>query len=253
VTGGRDRAARPPGLTAGSAPAGLAPLPAKILACRKLDGADGQLLGALRLDPDAHASLGLVTCDADDALYVALDRATKEAEVEVVFARSFYAGSRHASGPFSGEALGIVGGRHPDAVAEALWSIRSSLQADVCFHTFADASGAARSGQPAFFAHVVSETGRWLSAQAGVPAGDPLAYLIAPPLESLVGLDAALKAARVRLVKHFPPPTETNFGGGYLAGDLAEVQAATLAFVEAIRSVAGSPLAALQRPERLRR
>jgi ethanolamine utilization protein EutL len=253
VTEERDRPPRLLGLRLEAAPAGLVPLPARILACRQLDAADAQLLGALRLDPAAHASLGLVTCDADDALYVALDRATKEAEVEVVFGRSFYAGSRHASGPFSGEALGIVGGRHPDDVAEALWSIRSSLQADVCFHTFGDGNGAAQSGQPAFFAHVLSETGRWLSAQAGIPAGDPMAYLIAPPLESIVGLDAALKSARVRLVKQFPPPTETNFGGGYLAGELADLEAAAVAFVEAIRSVALSPLAALKRPERLRR
>jgi ethanolamine utilization protein EutL len=68
-----------------------------------------------------------------------------------------------------------------------------------------------------------------------------------------VGLDAALKAARVRLVKHFPPPTETNFGGGYLAGELADLEAAAVAFVEAIRAVDRTPLAALRRPERLRR
>jgi ethanolamine utilization protein EutL len=80
-----------------------------------------------------------------------------------------------------------------------------------------------------------------------------MAYLIAPPLESVVALDAALKAADVRLAKYFGPPTETNFGGGYLVGELADVEAAARAFTEAIRGVVASPLAGLVRPQRERR
>lgn len=235
------------GLRIETAPAGLVPLPARLHACRQIDRVDPQLAQAFKLTLPQHTALGLVTCDQDDALYVALDHATKAAEVEVVFAKSFYAGSKHASGPFSGEALGLLGADHPDHIAEALWALRDGLTSGIHFHTFAGEN------QPAFFAHVISETGRWLSSQAGLPAGAPLAYLIAPPMESVVGLDAALKAARVTLVKHFPPPSETNFGGGYLAGDLAEVEAAAVAFVEAIRALTQSPLGALRRPERFRR
>ena len=66
-------------------------------------------------------------------------------------------------------------------------------------------------------------------------------------------VDAALKAADVRLAKHLPPPSETNFGGGYLVGDLAELEAAAVAFVDAIRVIAARPLEALRRPDRLRR
>jgi ethanolamine utilization cobalamin adenosyltransferase len=77
-----------------------------------------------------------------------------------------------------------------------------------------------------------------------VPVGRPLAYLIAPPLESIVGLDAACKAARVRVTKWFGPPTETNFGGAYLAGDLPACQAAAQAFAGAIVDVCRAPRAA---------
>ena len=59
-----------------------------------------------------------------------------------------------------------------------------------------------------------------------------MAYLIAPPLESIVGLDAACKAANVRLAKWFGPPSETNFGGGYLVGDQTACEAAARAFAE---------------------
>ena len=72
----------------------------KLLSCRQIDAVDAQLASALELKAGQHVSVGLVTCDQDDALYVALDHCTKFADVDVTFGRSFYAGSRHASGPF---------------------------------------------------------------------------------------------------------------------------------------------------------
>jgi ethanolamine utilization protein EutL len=235
------------GLVVEEPPRDLLPVPATLLSCRQIDQLDPQFAKALGLDPERHVSAGLVTCDSDDAMYVALDQATKFAEVDVVFGRSFYAGARHASGPFSGEVLGVVAGEHPDHVAEGLWKIREGLHDGIWFHTFPG------DDQPAFFAYVLSETGRYLAPQAGIEPGAPMAYLIAPPLESMVGVDAALKAARVKLAKHIPPPSETNFGGAFLIGELPEVEAAAVAFVEAIRDIAKSPLAALRRPARLRR
>ncbi len=231
----------------GILPSDLVPVPATLLSVRQIDQVDAQLAAAMRLDPARHTSLGLVTADSDDALYVALDEVTKHHEVEVVFAKSFYAGAKHASGPFSGEVMGVLAAPHPDHIADALWGLREALQAGISFHTFPGES------QPAFFAHVIRETGRFLAPQADLEPGQPMAYLIAPPLESTVGLDAALKAADVRLAKHLPPPSETNFGGGYLVGDLAELEAAAVAFVEAIRVISARPLEALRRPDRLRR
>jgi ethanolamine utilization protein EutL len=106
---------------------------------------------------------------------------------------------------------------------------------------------------PTFFPHVIAQTGRYLAPLANVKVGAPLAYLIAPPVEAMVGLDAALKVSKVTLQKFFGPPTETNFAGGYLTGELADVEAAAQAFVEAIESVVLSPLGGLVRPERERR
>lgn len=235
------------GLTVEAVPPGLVPLPAKVLSVRRIDRIDAGLAAALGLDPIRHVAAGLVTCDQDDALYVALDHATKFAEVDVVFGRSFYAGAKHASGPYSGEVLGILAGADPETVAEGLWALHEGLRDSFLFHTFEGEQ------QPAFFACVIAETGRYLAPQAGLEPGAPMAYLIAPPLESVVGVDAALKAADVRLAKHLPPPSETNFGGAWLAGDLPALEAATVAFVEAIREVSRRPLDALRRPARLRR
>lgn len=230
--------------------AGCIPLRPTLLACRHIQHVDAQLAAALGLDVEKHRSVGLVTCDQDDAMYVALDHATKFANVDVVFGKSFYAGSKHASGPLSGEVLGILGASNPDDVEEGLWALREALREHICFETLEGEEGENR---PAFFAHVIAETGHYLAPQAGIRAGESMAYVIAPPLESVLGVDAALKAARVKLGKLIPPPSETNFGGAFLTGELPELEAAADAFVDAIRSLVASPLRDARRPARFRR
>ena len=65
---------------------------------------------------------------------------------------------------------------------------------------------------------------------------------MAPPCEAMVGLDAALKAADVRLCVFYGPPSETNFGGGLLTGSQSACKAACTAFAQAIQNVADNPL-----------
>jgi ethanolamine utilization protein EutL len=224
----------------------LLPLRPRILACRQIEQVDASLAECLGMERDRHVSAGLVTCDQDDSMYVALDHCTKFADVDVVYAKSFYAGAAHASGPYSGEILGVIAGPTPDDVAEGLWALRQALTSAICFYQLEGTSG------PAFFPHVISETGRYLAPLAGIETGAPLAYLIAPPLESVIGVDAALKAARVRLCKWLGPPTETNFGGAYLTGNLHDVESAARAFTEAIASIVAAPESGMRRPGRER-
>src|SRR4051812_44147321 len=80
-------------------------------------------------------SLGLVTCDMDDALFVALDESTKQANVEVIYAKSFYAGSSHSSGPYSGEAIGVIAARDPSEIKEGLDAIEESLAKEAWFYS----------------------------------------------------------------------------------------------------------------------
>src|SRR5581483_7816533 len=83
----------------------------------------------------SNVSLGLVTCDLDDALYVALDECTKHATVDVVYAKSFYAGSNHSSGPHSGEAIGVIAGRDPSEVRAGLDALEDCLLKEAWFYT----------------------------------------------------------------------------------------------------------------------
>lgn len=213
----------------------LQPLPPRILSVRRIPNADPALLAAYGADPQRHRSLGLVTVDQDDPTYVALDEATKHANVDVVFAKSFYAGARHASGPLAGEILGVLAAADPEEIDEGIRALVRCLESDACFYA------ADESKQTAVFPHVIASLGHYLSAQAGLSPGEAMAYLVAPPIEATVGFDMALKTANVRSIKFFPPPTETNFAAAWLTGPLESCEAAALSFCEAVVRVAANP------------
>ncbi|CAB3395299.1 ethanolamine utilization microcompartment protein EutL [Kyrpidia spormannii] len=214
----------------------LEPVRAQVLATRIIANVDGALARQFRLSP-RHRSIGMLTVTIDDVGYTAVDEATKRAEVDVVYAKSFYAGSAHSSGPLSGEFIGVLAGPTPDEVRSGLEAAAQVVDRGACFYAL-DAKG-----EHTVYPHVISRTGRYLSKVAGIVEGEPLAYLIAPPLEAMFGLDAALKAATVRLAKFYGPPTETNFAGGLLTGSQSACTAAAAAFLEAVVAVAESPLA----------
>jgi len=200
--------------------------PVKVLAVRYLQNA--ALSSALGTEKKC---LAMVTTDCDDATYIALDEATKAADAEVVYARSFYAGAANATQPYAGEVIGILGADTPGAARSAMEAALSALKN----------LGFAESGGVNYLAHTVSSAGGFLSREAGVPLGSALAYLIAPPLESLYGLDAAMKAADVKLCVFYGPPSQTNFGGGLLTGTQSACEAACQAFRQAVEEVARFP------------
>ena len=206
-------------------------IPVRVLAVRYLANASPSLCKALGV-PEGYPSLALVTADSDDPTYIALDEATKAADVQVVYGRSFYAGAANASTPNAGEVLGILAARTPGAVRSGMEAVLGTLRRV----GFAEAEGVP------YLAHTVSSVGTFLAKEAGVRVGTALAYLIAPPLESMYALDAALKAADVKLCKLYEPPTETNFGGGLLTGTQSACEAACAAFAEAVAEVAARPV-----------
>lgn len=208
----------------------------RVLGVRILPNADPMLLANLDIRPEDR-SLGIFTTDCDDVSYAALDEATKKADVSVAYAKSMYAGSANANTALAGEFIGILSGPNPEEVRSGLGAAIAYIENDAHFYT------ANEDGSIVYFAHCISRTGSYLSAQAGVPEGTAMAYLIAPPLEATVGLDAALKAALVELKIYYGPPTETNFAGGLLCGSQAACLAACEAFAETVCRIAREPLA----------
>jgi len=151
--------------------------------------------------PNGYRSIGIITADSDEA----------------------------------GEVIGIMAGPNPAEVKSGLNAAVDFIENGACFYS------ANEDDTVPYYAHCVSRTGSYLSKTAGVEEGEALAYLIAPPLEAMYALDAALKAADVRLAAFFGPPSETNFGGGLLTGSQSACKSACDAFAEAVKFVAQNP------------
>ncbi|MEG0050800.1 MAG: ethanolamine utilization microcompartment protein EutL [Terrisporobacter sp.] len=205
-----------------------------ILGIKMISNVSPEMAQKLKLESH-HKSLGLITADCDDVVYTALDEATKASEVDVVYAKSMYAGSANASTKLAGEVLGIIAGPSPAEVRSGLNAIEDFMDFGSTFISANDDDSIV------YYAYCVSRTGTYLSKVAGIKEGEAMAYLVAPPLEAMYALDAALKAADVSLCVLFEPPTETNFGGALLTGTQSACKAACDAFAEAVKSVADNP------------
>ena len=204
------------------------------LATRTIANVSESLAEKLGLRPEFR-SIGILTADSDDVTYCALDEATKAAAVEVVYGRSLYAGAANANTRLAGEVIGILAGPNPSEVLSGLRAAVDFFESGVGFRS------ANEDDSIVYFAHTVSRTGSYLSKTAGVREGEALAYLIAPPLEAVVGLDEAMKAADVTLAALFEPPSETNFGGGLLTGTQSACKSACEAFAQAVLDIAQRP------------
>lgn len=210
------------------------PIPAKVLATKIIPNVDPGLAAELQLEK-GQKSLALITSDCDDVTYTALDEATKKADVKVVYAKSFYGGAANANTKLAGEIIGILAGPNP---AEAKAGLNACVD---MIENVAHFVSANEDDSIVYFAHTIARTGSYLSEGAGIAEGEALAYLIAPPLEAVYGMDAALKAADVEMRVLYAPPSETNFGGGLLTGTQSACKAACEAFAAAVEFVADKP------------
>ena len=206
-------------------------IPVKILAVRYLQNA--ALSSALGTEKKC---LAMVTADCDDATYIALDEATKAADAEVVYAKSFYGGAANANTKLAGEIIGILAAPNP-AEAKAGLEAAVDMIENVCHVVSANEDDSI-----CYYAHCISRTGSYLSEGCGIPEGEAIAYLIAPPLEAMYGVDAALKAADVKMCVLYAPPSETNFGGALLTGSQSACKSACDAFAAAVEAVADRPV-----------
>ena len=199
-------------------------LGANVLSALLIPNVDAGLAASLELKPH-HRSLGIVTSDCDDVTYVALDEATKAADVE----------AGNASTKLAGEVIGILAGPNPEEVRSGLDVVVYEIENGASFYSANDDDSIP------YFAHCISRAGSYLSEGANAEEGTAIAYLIAPPAEAMVALDAALKAADVSVGAFYGPPSETNFAGGLLIGSQSACRAACDAFAQTVQSIADNP------------
>lgn len=210
------------------------PIKASVLATKIIPNVSADMAKEFNLTPE-QKSLALITSDCDDVTYTALDEATKKADVKVVYAKSFYGGAANANTKLAGEVIGILAGPNPAEVKSGLEACVDTIENVAHFVSAND------DDTIAYYAHCISRTGSYLSEGAGVEEGAALAYLIAPPLEAMYAVDAAMKAADVKLCVLYTPPSETNFGGALLTGSQSACKSACEAFAAAVEFVADRP------------
>ncbi|WP_300668688.1 ethanolamine utilization microcompartment protein EutL [Desulfoluna sp.] len=210
-------------------------LKSKVLSVKMIPNVDQAMVGELTLPPE-HRSLGMLTCDIDDVGYTAVDEATKKADVRVVYAKSCYGGAVNANTRLAGEFIAILSGPNPAEVKSGLNAAIDFIEKDACFYSCNEDDSIC------YYAHCISRSGSFLSGEAKIPEGEAMAYLIAPPIEAVYAVDAALKAADVKMAVFYGPPSETNFGGALLTGSQSACKAACDAFGEAVQHVADHPL-----------
>src|SRR4051812_34340765 len=95
------------------------PVKPRALSVRRIPDAAPALAESLGLPPGRRA-LGIITATSDDALFASLDQGRKASPADVVYAKSFYAGSSYPSGPLSGECIGIYAAHDPAEIDAAL-------------------------------------------------------------------------------------------------------------------------------------
>ena len=117
------------------------------------------MAASLELKPH-HRSRELSLLTVMMSLYVALDEATKAADVEAVYARSMYAGAGNASTKLAGEVIGILAGPNPEEVRSGLDVAVYEIENGASFYSANDDDSIP------YFAHCISSC-RFLPVRGG--------------------------------------------------------------------------------------
>ena len=205
---------------------------AEMLSCVCIARVSEPLAKALELRED-QKSICVYPSNIDDLVYVGGDEATKKADVELVYAKSFYGGGSCASTKLMGEGIGILAGPDIAQVRAAADAVRDFEASKVLYAVTCNDDD-----DIFVMSYCVSSVGSYFSKAFGIPKGASMSWLGAPPTESVYAMDAALKASNAQLVQYFGPPTETNWGGAIMTGTQSDCKTACDAWARAVMQVA---------------
>lgn len=186
--------------------------------------------------PQEHQSVGIIACDNEDVMWLALDDATKKARIHIVHAETVYGGLEYSWSKFGGEITAIISGEKVADVQDGLRYIRDYIENKAAIYVLNE------EGDLGYYADWIPRAGKYYQERLDVKEGESIAYLVSTPVESTYGLDKALKASNTRIVELFRPPSRVNTGGGVVAGTESACKAAVDAFAEAVEYCAFHPM-----------
>ena len=190
----------------------------------------------LGMTPDQH-SCAILTATIDDFVFIALDEATKRANVTCSYAKTFYGGNPNSSSKLQGEGIGIIAGPTVGEVKAAVEAVKEIEENKIIY-----AVSCNEDDSICYLTYTVSRIGSFFAEMAGIPEGSAMGYAAGPSVESIYASDYAVKASGATMVKFFAPPTETNSSGALFFGTQSECAAACKAFGEGVQSIADDPI-----------
>ena len=174
--------------------------------------------------PEGHTSVGFFSTDNDDIGYLAVDDASKKANIKLIHAQTYYGGSICSWSKYGGSVFVLFSGPKVEDVKSGLRYIKDFIENHSELCNFDGDEGTA------FYAQTIPRP------------GESYAYLVGGPIETNYALDKALKAGNTRVARYWYPPSHANSSGAVLAGTESACRAATTAFIEALEYAIKNPL-----------
>lgn len=183
--------------------------------------------------PDGYIDIGLFETDCEGVGYTAADNATKMANVEVVSISSTYGGTGQAN---DGQVFGIISGPTVSDVERGLRYVREFAEHEASLYSISNDDDAA------IYAQYISRIGKYFSKAYGLPVGSSIAYLVAPAILGVIGIDEAMTVANVEIVKYWGTPTPSNLCGAIVTGTQSQCMTAVEGFKNVIFDTVEDPI-----------
>jgi ethanolamine utilization protein EutL len=186
--------------------------------------------------PEDHQSAAFFSVDNDDVAYLAIDDATKKANIKVIHAETFYGGSMCSWSKYGGGVFVLFSGPKVSDVRSGLAYVKDFIENQSQLCNFDGDEGTS------FYAQCVPRCGKYFGELCNMEPGTSYAYLVGGPIETNYALDKALKAGQVKIVKYWCPPSHANSSGAVVSGTESACRAATQAFIEALAFATAHPM-----------
>lgn len=186
--------------------------------------------------PEGHQSVAFFSTDNDDVGYLAVDDASKKANIKVIHAETFYGGQMCSWSKYGGSVFILFSGPKVSDVKSGLAYVREFIENRSELYNFDGDEGTA------FYAQCVPKSGKFFKEFCNIEEGSAYAYLVGGPIETNYALDKALKAGKTEIARYWYPPSHANSSGAVLTGTESACRAATQAFIEALRFATENPM-----------
>lgn len=146
--------------------------------------------------PENHESMAIFSADCEDVMWLAVDDATKKAKIKVIQIETVYGGVDYSWSRYGGEITAIISG-------EKVADVKSGLQyAKDYIENKSGNYSLNEEGTLGYYVDYVPRIGKYYQESLGLSEGTSIAYLVSASVESMYGLDKALKAADVKIANY---------------------------------------------------